>query len=289
MPESHWVTIYRKSLQRVGFAPMLLALRLDHEIPAQGPALAPFLEMKDTGMMASVRRLGSELVKLVIIGNRAGGDHQHEDKGSFILECAGDSFAFDFGVMDYANPVTDLLKTAQRHNMLTPWSETERPKPQNPIPADAKPHGTSDAVSFKATIDASPGWEGWFSKWQRTWDSPTPGEFIITDDWALEKGVIFHWTTRLPIHLEGRHVTIQGRRARAEFEVPADTVAVVEQLPLMDPRRRATDEERPEHIQYAWSHAETQPRLTLRQRGKQGIMQINVKLSLSHGNVQSPR
>ncbi len=291
MPESHWVTIYRKSLQRVGFAPMLLALRLDHEIPAQGPALAPFLEMKDTGMMASVRRLGSELVKLVIIGNRAGGDHQHEDKGSFILECAGDSFAFDFGVMDYANPVTDLLKTAQRHNMLTPWSETERPKPQNPIPADAKPHGTSDAVSFKATIDASPGWEGWFSKWQRTWDSPTPGEFIITDDWAVEKGegVIFHWTTRLPIHLEGRHVTIQGRRARAEFEVPADTVAVVEQLPLMDPRRRATDEERPEHIQYAWSHAETQPRLTLRQRGKQGIMQINVKLSLSHGNVQSPR
>ena len=283
MPRSHWVTIYRKSLQRAGFAPMLLALRLDHEIPAQGPALAPFLEMKDTGMMASVRQLGPELVKLIIVGNKAGGDHQHEDKGSFILECAGDSFALDFGVMDYANPVTDLLKQCQRHNMLTPWSDDERPKPQNPIPADAKPHGTGNATRFHATIDATPGWEGWFTKWHRTWDSPAPGQLVITDDWAVDKGrgVIFHWTTRLPIRLEGRRVVIQGCRARAEFDLPEGVEAVVEQLPLMDPRRRATDEQRREHIQYAWSHAETQPRLTLFQHGRRGTLRLAVRLILN--------
>jgi hypothetical protein len=120
MPRSHWVTLYRKSVQRAGVAPMLAILRLDREIPARGPELAPFVEMPDLGYMASVRRLGPELVKLFILGNKARGDHQHEDKGSFVLECAGDSFAFDFGCVDYANPIATQLKHAQRHNMLTP-------------------------------------------------------------------------------------------------------------------------------------------------------------------------
>ncbi len=283
MPQSHWVTLYRKCLKRAGAANMLLPMRLDREIPTQGPALAPFLEMADLGYMASVRRLDSEWVKLFVVGNKAGGDHQHEDKGSFVLECAGDSFAFDFGVVDYANPVTDLLKQCQRHNMLTPWSEDERPRPQNPLRADIKPKGSGDATRFHATIDVTAGWEGWFTKWHRTWDSPTPDRIVITDEWAVAKGegVIFHWTTRLPIKLEGNRVVIQGRRARAEFTVPPGIEATVEHLPLMDPRRRATDEQRRELIQYGWNHAETQPRLTLRQRGRTGTLRLEVRLILN--------
>ena len=122
MPESHWVTIYRKSLKRAGAGSMLLPMKLDKEIPQQGPEFTPFIEMPDLGYMASVRKLGDEQVKLFLMGNKAGGDHQHEDKGSFILECAGDSFSLDFGSVDYSNPVTTLLKQCQRHNMLTPWS-----------------------------------------------------------------------------------------------------------------------------------------------------------------------
>lgn len=283
MPQSHWVTIYRKSLRRAGAAAMLMALRLDREIPATGPALAPFLEMKDLGYMASVRRLGSELVKLFILGNKAGGDHQHEDKGSFILECAGDSFAFDFGVVDYANPVTDLLKQCQRHTMLTPWSADERPKPQNPNRTEVKPQGSGDETRFHATIDATAGWEGWFQRWQRTWDSPTPDTLVITDEWAVERGlgVVFHWTTRLPMALDGRRAVITGRRARAELLLPADAEAEVEYLPLMDPRRRSIDEQRRELIQFGWDHAETQPRLTVRQRGRAGTLRVEVRLILT--------
>lgn len=282
MPDSHWVTIYRKSLQRAGAAAMLLPMRLDREIPAEGPPLNSFISMPDLGYMASVRKLGNAWVKLFIVGNKAGGDHQHEDKGSFILECAGDSFAFDFGVLDYANPVCDLLKQCQRHNMLTPWSEAERPKPQNPIRIDVKPQGSGDATRFRASIDTTPGWEGWFSKWQRTWDSPTPDSLTITDEWAVEKGegVIFHWTTRLPMKLDGNRVIITGRRATAELTLPADVEAKIEQLPLLDPRRRAIDQQRREIIQYGWNHAETQPRLTVRQRGRSGTLRIAVKLTL---------
>jgi hypothetical protein len=203
------------------------------------------------------------------------------DKGSFVLECAGDSFAFDFGCVDYANPVANQLKQAQRHTMLTPWSETERPAPRNPIPVDAKPQGTGDAVRFSATMDATPGWEGWFSRWIRRWDSPTPDTFVITDEWAVEKGegVVFHWTTRLPIRLETGRAVIEGRRACAELTFDAGLVAQVEQLPLQDPRRTAI-EERWEMKQFGWQHAATQPRLTLRQRGRAGTLRVTVRLTL---------
>ncbi|MEZ5277346.1 MAG: heparinase II/III family protein [Opitutaceae bacterium] len=283
MPRSHWVTLYRKSLRRAGAAPMLLALRFDSEIPAEGPDFAPFLEMPDTGMMASVRRLGTEWVKLFILGNKADGDHQHEDKGNFILECAGDSFAFDFGVVDYANPVTELLKHCQRHNMLTPWSETERPRPRNPIHLDIKPVGHGDGESFRASMDVSPGWDGWFSRWQRTWDSSAPDRLTIIDDWSVERGegVIFHWTTRLPIRLEGTRAVIKGSRATAVLSFPEEVEAVVEELPLMDPGRRAIDEQRRDIIQFGWTHAATQPRLTLRQRGRSGTLRVDVQLSLN--------
>ena len=114
-------------------------------------------------------------------------------------------------------------------------------------------------------------------------DSPTPDTITITDDWAVEKGkgAIFHWTTRLPIELRNNQVVIQGRRARVEFDIPAGVEALVEHLPLMDPRRQATDEQHSELIQFGWAHAETQPRLTLRQRGISGILRVEIKLSLN--------
>ncbi len=139
LPDSHCGPIFRKQLRRYGSAPLLLALRYASEVADTSPGLSPFLEMPDNGLMCSVRQLEGEKVKPFLMGNRAGGDHQHEDKGNFVLECAGDSFAFDFGVVDYANPVADLLKQAQRHNLLTPWEATTRPKPANPLPVDIKP------------------------------------------------------------------------------------------------------------------------------------------------------
>jgi len=160
MPKSHWVTVYRKQMGRAGASPSLLAMALEHRIPASGPALQPFLEMPATGMMCSVRQLEGEYIKLFLMGNKAGAGHTHEDKGGFILEFAGDSFAMDFGVVDYGNPLVEELKTAQRHNMLTPWSLTERPAPAKPIPVDLRAIGQGDVTSFHATMNATPGWEG---------------------------------------------------------------------------------------------------------------------------------
>lgn len=282
MPQSHWVTVFRKSLRRAGVAPSLLALRLAREIPAEGPALAPFCEMRDTSMMSSVRQWGGELVKIFIAGNKAGSGHCHEDKGSFVLECAGDSFSADFGITDYSNPIADLMCTAPRHTMLTPWCDDERPKPANPNPAQINPEGHGDENSFHATMDVTPGWEGWFKQWHRSWDSPSPDKLVITDDWAIARGrgVIFHWTTWLPMRLEGNTVIIEGQRATARLTFLSGVEATLEELPLRSPARRAIDAERRELIQFGLDYAETQPRLTLRQSGASGRLVVTVQLAL---------
>ena len=283
MPDSHWVTIYRKQLQRAGAAPSLLAMGMSRAIPAAGPAFHPFVDMPDTGMMSSVRTWRGETVKLFLMGNKAGAGHTHEDKGNFVLEFAGDSFALDFGVCDYSNPIVEELKTAQRHNMLAPLSDGLRSKPTNPIAADIRAQGHGDATSFHATMNVTAGWEGWYKNWVRTWDSPTPDTLVITDDWVIEQGdgVAFHWTTRLPMHRNGDKIIIQGRRARVEISIPTGTDAIIEQLPLMNPARRAIDELRREMVRFGWRHHETQPRLSIRQRGKSGTLKVEVRLFLN--------
>jgi hypothetical protein len=281
MPESHWVTMFRKSLAAAGGQPCTaLTAVLLPDIPAEGPALPPFSAMPEIGMMASVRRHEGETVKLFLMGNQSGASHTHEDKGSFVLEFAGESFAMDFGSCDYSNPLADLLKHAQRHNMLVPLSGGVRPRPKNPIFHDLRHTGRGDAVRFHAELDVSPGWEGWFRRWDRTWDSPFPGELTITDDWEVEQGdgVVFHWTTPLAIRLEGKTAVIEGRRGRAILSYPADCEAVVEQVPLENPIWHRIMEERKEMSLVMRRHAQFQPRLSIIQRGRSGRLTVRVRL-----------
>ena len=104
LPESAWVRIYHKVLARLGgFPNSVIAWQLARAIPARGPDLPPFVYLPVMGVMSSVRAFGSECVKLFLMGNQAGAGHTHEDKGSFILEFAGDTFACDPGTCDYSS------------------------------------------------------------------------------------------------------------------------------------------------------------------------------------------
>ncbi|QYM79140.1 heparinase II/III-family protein [Horticoccus luteus] len=285
MPDSHWVTIFRKSLAHTGGQPLtLLTANLLAEIPAAGPAWRACVEMRDIGQMASHRRLGGEWVKLFLMGNQAGASHTHEDKGSFVLEFAGDSFALDFGMCDYSNPLGDLMKHAQRHNMLVPVAPGMRPRPANPILADITPTGSGDERALHARMELAAGWEGWFTRWQRAWDAETPAELTITDEWELAQGegVAFHWTTPLPIALsdDGRSATIEGRRGRARLTWSDEATAVVEQLPLEEPRWKDVMRQRKEMALVVRPLPATQPRLTLTQRGRRGRLVVNVRLEV---------
>jgi hypothetical protein len=285
MPDSHWVTIFHKSIARTGGQPMtLLAQNLLREVPAAGPEFRPLVAMPAIGQLASHRKLGGEWVKLFLMGNQSGASHTHEDKGSFVLEFAGDSFAREFGSCDYSNPLADLLKHCQRHNMLVPVGDGVRPKPANPIFADITPQGRGDETSFHASMELTAGWEGWFTRWTRSWDAPTPAGLTITDDWALERGdgVTFYWTTALPIRLDAarRQAVIEGRRGRATLSWGEGIEAGVELLPLEAPIWKKVMQERKEQYLVATLHAETQPRLSLTQRGRSGKLVVHVRLEL---------
>lgn len=261
LPDSQWVTMYHKSLARAGGMPdTILAWQLSREIPSQGPEMRPFTFLPEMGVMASVRWLDGERIKLLIMGNKAGAGHTHEDKGSFVLEFAGETFALDPGTCDYANPLAELLTHCERHNMLVPTGTLERPHPQNPLPVDVKPQGEGDETRFQAQIDATPGWEPYFKKWVRHWDSPTPDVLIIRDEYELVKGdgVEFYWQTQREVSLEGNLITLTGKRGMVNIEVPPACTARVDKLPLYGG-----------HEQY---------RITISKKGRVGALEVKVKL-----------
>ena len=224
MPGSYWTAMYNKQRVRRGQAPLAEG----------GPPLPAFIALPDTGPMASTRKLGGHLVKLFIMGHKAGADHTHEDKGSFVLEFAGETFAMDLGICDYEDPMHHQYKHCQRHNMLAPVGTGERAHPERPISVDVKPAGTGDETAFHAEIDATPGWEGYYKKWVRRWDSPAPDRLVIRDEYELAAGdgVEFYWQSKLPCVREGQTVTITGARGTVTLKVPEGCEVRIDTLPL---------------------------------------------------------
>lgn len=252
MPESHWTTMYNKLLLRNG-KPLLAQT---------GPALPAYIGLPDTGYIASTRLLGDHRVKLLIMGHKAGADHTHEDKGSFVLEFAGQSFAVDLGICDYDDPIHAMYKHCQRHNMLVPAGTSDRAGPQRPLPIDVKPTGYGDEKVFHARIDATAGWEKYYRKWIRSWDSPSPDTLIIRDEYALARGnaVEFYWQTKLPVRQYDRTVIIQGKQGQASLTIPPDCTVCIDRLPLAEGQ---------EHN-----------RITIGKNGSQGVLEVKVHLSV---------
>jgi hypothetical protein len=209
---------------------VVLTWKLAREIKPEGTEPKPFVCLKDTGHIASRRRLGQQWVKLFIMGNKSGAGHCHEDKGSFILEAGGEPLAMDFGAGSYSFP--DGADYCQFHNMLIPVGMPERPAPPNPLPFDIKPQGRGDQQSFHATVNLTPGWEKYYRKWVRTWDSPTPDVLNIRDEYELVRGagVEFRWQTTQQITVEKNHVTISGKKVKLALEVPPEAEVRVEDV-----------------------------------------------------------
>ena len=236
LPKSHWVTMLRKSLARThGMANTLLACKLEAQAPPVGPAPKEFVFLPDMGLMTSTRKIGNAWSKILIMGNKANAGHTHEDKGSFVLEFNGETYATDAGTCDYSSPLAGQMQHCERHNMLIPTGTTHRPAPQCPLKPDIKPGGSGDSVKFAATIDVTPGWSN-YRKWIRSWDSPAPDRLTITDEYELSDdggtGVEFYWQTALPVTVSGSTITITGKRGHATIEAPAGTTVRVDELPM---------------------------------------------------------
>lgn len=249
LPASAWLNMLRKSVARtqgwpvstlhVGVSMMAdsaIAWNLLEQLPATAPAPAALVCLPQMGPIASHRQHGPHAVKLFIQGNLAGAGHTHEDKGSFVLEYAGDTFALDPGTCDYSHPLARTLQLCERHNMLVPTGLEVRPAPACPLPVDVKPIAHGDATAFHAELDATPGWAPYYRRWHRTWDSPTPDRLTITDVYELASGtgVEWYWQTRLPVTLDGARAVLIGTHGQALLTAPAGTTWRLDELPLLE-------------------------------------------------------
>jgi len=267
LPGSAWTRMFRKAAARrgVGSAPMsALAFQLEAQIPPAGPEPQPFVFLGNMGTMASSRKLGTEFVKLLIMGNKAGAGHTHEDKGSFVLEFAGEAFAMDPGTCDYSSPISALLQRCHRHNMLVPTGVRAQPRPQSPLLVDVKPQGAGDEQGFHARIDATAGWEDYYGKWTREWLSPTPDVLTIRDEYELKQGdgVEFYWNTRLPVEMATDGFCVMGKRGRVAVTVSGECQLRLDELPLLGMTGEACQ----------------QHRVAVRKVGRSGCLEVRVKL-----------
>ena len=237
LPNSQWRNLLNNKIKREGGIPAsLLSLALISKLPKEKVEPLPFVHLTEMNVMSSHRKVEGEDLKIVFLGNKAHSDHNHEDKGSFIIEFAGDNFAMDPGTCDYANPLHHLLKHCQRHNMLVPFGIDERPAPTRPVPYDLKLTGIGDAKSFNASINATQGWDAYYKKWERSISSSTPEELVIKDDYELikGKGVEFYWNTKLAVKIEGNRAIITGNKGKVELLFPKSGSLRIDDLPLAD-------------------------------------------------------
>ncbi len=250
MPGSYWATLFHKQQVTKGLTPTV----------KPGPPLPAYIRLPEIGYIASTRRLGDHLVRLFVMGNKADAGHTHEDKGSFVLEYAGQTFAMDLGICDYDDPIHTVYKHCQRHNMLVPVGTPDRARPENPLPYDVKPTGRGNEQTFRARIDATLGWKGYYKKWVRTWDSPQPDTLMIRDEYQLAQGsaVEFYWQTHLPVEQTNEGVTIRGAKGMVTLSVPSDCTLRIDRLPLAE----------------GGEHS----RIAIRKAGAEGVLELKVFL-----------
>ena len=181
--------------------------------------------LPETGYVASARKQGNKWSKILVIGgNKEAVGHNHYDRGSFVLEYDGESFAVDPGGLVYADAESGNMKLAHNHNMLVPrGTQSENPTPNIGI-ADVLPKAEGDTVTFKATFSPGNCWPEYYSYWDRSFNSPNPSYFEILDKYELKQGtgVMFIWQTPLPVSVSGSGIKITGKKSIAHISVPID-------------------------------------------------------------------
>lgn len=253
MPESAWGEMLRRTVSRdrsdpalwplqepfrpnylTSLSDVVIAWRLARQARSGSFVPRAFVHLPESGMMASLRRIGAQPLKLLLIGNRARATHNHEDKGSFVLEFAGETFITDpIRAVSYGDPAIALGKQAQSHNLLIPFGTLDRPAQLNPLPVDVKPQGRGDALSFHAAVDLAPGWPGFYRKWTRSWDSPSPERLTLRDDYELAQGTgveFVLWTER-EVTVETRTVRFTGKTGGMRLVAPEDCTVAVQEVP----------------------------------------------------------
>jgi hypothetical protein len=190
--------------------------------PDDAVALPVFTKLEKAGHVSSCRRYGSSRVRLFLVGAVANAGHCHRDKGSFILEVDGESFAIDRGMVPYHDSDNlPFLKSEVAHNLAVPAGCAQ----QNPSPCAANWSAKGDSVSLRASLDTAGTWLPPVLACRRIITSRSPDTIEIRDEFDLAepRAVTFYLHSPLAVNADGKLAEIRGRRrtltVRADWAV----------------------------------------------------------------------
>lgn len=224
-PESQWVNIYLNSVAREKDGDMAFVQKAKNLV-LKPVKTKPVSELKTMGVMASTRYFKGEPVKMLLVGTKADTrSHRHNDRGSFVLEFAGDTYAADPGGQAYSDSDGAMVKRSDYHNMLVPADLPDN-EPMAVAKADVYPQGQGDETSFSAVILPAPSSYNYFSRWKRSIHSPVPERFTIRDEYELTgryKAVRFLWITELPWKkVRDGVIRLDGQKSYVLIHYPAE-------------------------------------------------------------------
>lgn len=233
MPKSHWTTIFRRLWKEHGSeCADLLTLQLEKTIPAQYDWYRPYIVMPEWGAVSSVRELHGEKLKLFQYGGNAGANHAHADKGSFVMQFAGETIFADPGIGAYDDYIGSSMGKIEWHNMLIPLRKGAIMAP-NPPTEDVKPLSQGDYVGFYSKIDLSCCWKGILKNCSRELISSQPDILIMNDSYSLDNAdsVMLNFVTPLKVQIIDDMVVINGKRCYVTIKPDKTCRIELKQLP----------------------------------------------------------
>ena len=205
--DARWSAAYRKTLQAVDDPkPDLFHLLMapDSVPSAEEPARPTLEAFADVGQASSVRDGDTlDAVHLHVCSGPSKGGHSQQDKGSFMIEAAGEMLAIDRGSVPYGDPAHVAMADAGWHNLLCPEDargsalKQDRHNDGGRL-TSAEQH--DDAVFLVSdNKDAWP--DGLFAFNERRFVSPTADLIVIDDDVTLNEAhaVSFRLNATCPI------------------------------------------------------------------------------------------
>lgn len=223
MPKSIWVNVYHKKKKELGGLPNdFISFLLDDKIPKEDNPEKTFIRLPESGYVSSVRKTAVDKMKVFVMGNKAGCGHNHEDKGSFLVEYNGEGFLTDPGMVSYGEAMSRSLKMCDYHNMLLPTGLSENPHPKNPLPYSYTPEGSGDENELHLSMDLTESFDSCYSLWKRSIDSDSPSEIVLTDEYRLKKGtgVMELFNTWLPVEEKDGELFLNGTESRCVIAIP---------------------------------------------------------------------
>lgn len=240
MPGTHWITLFRRAWEREGcFNTDIFTLLIECDIEKTPPKeLRSFINLPHCGVVSSVRKIDNDYIKILVWGAKKGSSHQHLDKGSFVVQYAGETIFADPGIGNYGHNIGGSMWSGKWHSLLMPVVEgevVEQCKIKESIIPDAKGNDTE----FYSKTDVLPAWDGFFNYYTRELISKTPSELVVRDNYSLKKGdkVDFSLITPLNVIVEEDYVTVMGEKTISRITLPLDCTAKVTELPEYEGHR----------------------------------------------------